>query len=65
VQTIKKVDTLAQQKAAALRAKIAEARAKQAAKTTEEKPEFNKNLILPIAAAAAIGAGFLLKGRRG
>lgn len=64
VQTIKKVDTLAQQKAAALRAKIAEARAKQAAKTTEEKTEFNKNLILPIA-AAAIGAGLLLKGRRG
>lgn len=53
------VDTKAQQNAAALKAKIAEARAKQA-----EKTEFNKNLILPIA-AAAIGAGFLLKGRRG
>ena len=66
VQTIKKADPLAQQKAAALRAKIAEARAKQAAKTTEEKTEFNKNLILPIAAAAAIGAGLILtKGRRG
>ena len=64
VQTVKNVDPLAQQKAAALRAKIAEARAKQAAKTTEEKTEFNKNLILPIA-AAAIGAGLLLKGRRG
>lgn len=64
VQTVKNVDPLAKQKAAALKAKIAEARAKQAAKTTEEKTEFNKNLILPIA-AAAIGAGLLLKGRRG
>jgi len=80
------VDPLAQQKAAALKAKIAEARAKQAAETVQTnvdplaqqkaaalkakiaearaKTEFNKNLILPIA-AAAIGAGLLLKGRRG